>query len=82
MAGSEQVSDPRTAEIMASRLRLRKKKYHPPQEEPPDHPYVECNKTNEEPENTNMKTYAEIARSSTQINTSKEPKKTNIKRYT
>ena len=79
---------------MTSRLRLRKKKYNPPLQEPPDPQYVQCNKTtdkpemtnkkisitqsntNEEPKKTYIKSYAEIARSSTKINITKEPKKT------
>ena len=66
---------------MASRLRLRKKKYHLPMQEPPDHPNVKCKKTDEEPEKTNMTKYTEVASCSTQMYATEEPKKNNIKTY-
>ena len=75
MAGSDQESKKRTAKKMTSRLRLRKKKYNPPLQEPPDPQYVQCNKTTDKPEMTNKKI------SITQSNTNEEPKKTNIRSY-
>ena len=61
MAGSEQVYDPRTAKKMASRIRLRKKKFHLPMQEPPDHPNVKCKKIDEEPEKINRTKYFQAA---------------------
>ena len=66
---------------MASRLKLKKKKYHPPLKESPKGLHTQCNKTTELPEKINMKTYSEITSSSSQSNTAKEPIRTNIKSY-
>ena len=79
MAGSVQVADQITAKKMASRLR--KKNYHPPVQEPPEHPNEKCKKTTEEQEKINMKTYTAVASSSTQMYATEVPKKTNIKTY-
>ena len=50
---------------MASRLKLRKKKFHPPLQESPTQSNVECNKTTEGEKDTNFKTYAQVTSSST-----------------
>ena len=51
---------------MASRLKLRKKKFHPPLQESPTQSNVECNKTTEGEKDTNFKTYAQVTSSSAQ----------------
>ena len=69
-----------------SRLKLRKKKYHPPLQEPPTQQNVDCNKTtedldkkmktNEKLKKDNIKTYAQMACSSNKIKTTEDQKKT------
>ena len=63
---------------MASKLRLKKRKHHPPMQEPPN---VTCEKITEEPEQSNLKTYTEVASSSTQMHATELPKRTNVKTY-
>ena len=66
MVGSDKEADSSTGKKMASRLKLRKKKYHPPLQEYSNQPNIECNKTTEEHKTSKIQTYAQIA-SSTQI---------------
>ena len=51
---------------MASRLKLRKKKYHPPLEETTSQSNIESKNTNDKLNKTNKKTYAQVLSSSTQ----------------
>ena len=61
---------------MASRLKLKKKKYHPPLQEPLTDLHTQSIKTTEVEKKTNIKTYAQVASNSTKFMTSEEPKKT------
>ena len=74
MVGSDQVSDSSTVKKMASRLKSKRKKHHPPLKEP-------TNKTTEETKTTNIKTYKQMEESSTQIKTKEEPHDRNIKTH-
>ena len=66
MVGSIKEADSSTGKKMTSRLKLIKKKYHPPLQEFSNQPNIECNKTTEENKTSKIQTYAQIA-SSTQI---------------
>ena len=50
---------------MASKLKTRKKKYHPPEQESHAESNIDIHKTNEEQVKNNIKTYAQIKSSST-----------------
>ena len=82
---------------MSSKLRLRKKKYHPPMQEPTAQPKMESNKNEDEHKKTNNKTYAQVVSSSTtqeekitntrsckqseSMNTTEELKQINLQEY-
>ena len=81
MVGSDQEAESSIGKKMASRLKLRKRKYHPPLQESPNLPHIEYNKTTEEMMKNETKTNGQITDSAAQIKTTEKPKKTYIKTY-